>query len=220
MALTTVADIKTANFITGTAEDAWITLVQPSVEAVLQKWIGYNLAATTYTEFYNGNNTTEILLRNLPVNSVANVWVDSLGQDGQNANPTPFATPLDAYTYWLQLDGPGGAYSATGTLVRSNDIWPGIRVRPYNRLSYKEAPGLGNIKITYNAGYAVIPDDIKLAVWESMGQLRNMRRFGFLGPIKSESLTQSAYSLGDLYKMIYMLGSVQQVLSLYRRLPI
>jgi hypothetical protein len=233
MPLTDLNSIKTANGIalTNTTDDAWITLVQPSVEAALQKWIGYNIAQATYTEYYDGNNTRLLLLKQLPVYTVGNVWIQEDGQDGNN--PTPFATPEDPFSYWLELDGPGAAYSATGKLHRGNQstpntttpglnsgIWPGCWTSPWNRLSKKEIPGAGNIKIQYLAGYSPVPQDIQLAVWESMGQLRAMRRFGYLGPIKSEGLSASSYSLGDLYKAIYMLGAVQQILSMYRRLPI
>ncbi len=224
MPLTGLADTKTALFIPtlDTSNDAWITLMLPGIELALQTYIGYNIAQQSYTEYYNGNGGTEFLLKQLPVSSITNLWVDEAGYDGQNPAGSFTDPPLVAGTeYYLQLDGRDSLTSATGTVVRINGaVWVPNYYTPYNRLSVKQVPGNGNIKVQYVAGYSPIPADIQMAVWETVGALRQIRKIGFSGPITAEALTASSYSVGKLIELMKQLGSVSQVLSMYRRLPI
>jgi uncharacterized phiE125 gp8 family phage protein len=95
----------------------------------------------SYSEFYDGNQTRYINLKNYPVSAITQVQVNGVTLDKSSylvKNDTGVLTRVGPY--------PNG-FTGVST-SRFNTIW--------NRGDY-------NIKVDYTAGYTTIPDDVELA---------------------------------------------------------
>lgn len=93
------------------------------------------LKARALTEIYDGRDSTVLFARNYPINSITTIHQDEDRVFG-------IATLVAAGDYVFSTSGPR-------TIVAVNDvIWE---------------PGVQTIKVVYNAGYAVVPDDLENA---------------------------------------------------------
>lgn len=218
MALTTLSLIKTALGIASSNEDTYLTAIQGGVEAALSRMTNRVFEQANYTEYYDGNNTNRLVLNQTPVYSIGSVSVDRSGRWGQNPDGFTADSLLESTDYYLIKDGPGQAYSESGILVRVEDVWLGFRARPMDLLTLDIVPGQGNIRVVYVGGYATIPNDLQMCVWEAIGALRQTKKFGYSGFIQSESLSASAYSLGPYGESILLrVGTVPQILATYTK---
>ena len=110
--LTTLTDVK--NFLgvalTDTTQDALLTMLMGDATAVIDNFTKRRLEQDTYTEYYSGNGSRFVILKQRPVWSVLNVWLDYNGYYGQAVNqdgspPFADATTLQTPgTYDLVLD--------------------------------------------------------------------------------------------------------------------
>lgn len=219
----------------GSAEIPRLQQFLDGAEAGADRYCGRTLAAASYVEYYSGDGTPVLLLRQGPVTAVAEVRQDQAGYWGQGA--TAFADASSVLTagtdYALVQEGgaaaasalrrvgtAGGAglgtmwagswYAAGGTLVQPlvGPVWP---------------PGQGNVKVTYTAGYtkAAAPKDLKLALFQWAALVRlTAQRGGLL--VQSASLGEQAYSLmqpGAVRSAdgAALVGSVEQLLTSYAR---
>ena len=239
MALVTLPQVKVYLGIplTDTSQDAQLTMFISDVGAVFQNFLhGRRLEQGNYTEFYQGNGTRFIILRQRPVQAVLNVWLDYNGYYGQGVNPDgsiPFApeTLQEPGTYALvldsQIDGPGGPATLTvgksGLLARVNWNWPdiGALYLPGN-LAREGGQFLGNLKVEYRAGYPAgfIPADVQYAARLQISIMRQMSAKGRPLQSESDSVTGYSYSLmnqsaGEAPEI----GSIRQILSSYREIP-
>ena len=156
-------------------------------------------------------------------------WVDAAGFYG--AGVQPFAARQEVFhgrDYVLTLDG-GPTSGKSGllrrlgggpALARQGDWWwplaPGGRGTLTARLPSAWAPGVGNIKIAYTAGYtaAEVPADLKLAVGElAVWIYRYAPQGGVL--VVGEHYEDFGYQLGKLHSEPD-LASVRQILTRYR----
>lgn len=122
-------------------DDQLSNLVNRSYK-ILEKYIGRPIKQATYTEFYSGDNTGELVLRKWPVISVTSVYVDTkldrvFGSD----------TLVDSANYYVDVD----SENSVGAIqfVQQNGTGP----------TFFEF-GIRNIKVTYVAGFATIPNDL------------------------------------------------------------
>lgn len=220
MPLTSDAACKEYMALTGTtATDAFIAQVRPAVESALKRVVKYEIEQATYTEYYDGSGTQYLRLRQTPVTSITSVYESSTGFWGQLSGGFPSTALLTAGSdYYLQMDGPGNAYSESGLLVRVSRIWPAAILRRAGYLGAWALHGQGNIKVTYVAGYDTIPDDIELAVWEGVALTRARRPHG--QGVSSESFDGYSYSLMPTDQQFLQLASWQQVVADRKRLVI
>lgn len=199
MALVTLEELKVALAIksSSTTDDDMLYQYITSAQALIQSYLKiYNLESHTVTsEYYRGTNTRYIRLRDRPVISVTSVYMDGTGYFGQGSDPFPAATLLTAGTHYaLELDHPAG-YSRSGLVRRIDGVWPAQVLRRRGELAPYTDLAAGNIKVTYVAGFATIPADLKQVVYMMVAQ---MRHGGFAGgPLSQEGLEGYSVSLAD-----------------------
>lgn len=193
MSLTTLDSYKTYAGITDSGLDDVINLLLPQVDPLLKRFTQQNLEQGTYIEFYGGNNSMFFRLRQRPVTSIVNLWLDPTGYYGVpvgSFGPTTLLVPGEDYV--LIPDQSDGS-SRAGKVARINEVWPGIRFRPHGLIGTRPVKALGNIKVEYQAGYAEIPEDLTLAANMTIAHIRQSRKHGAL--IQSESFEDYEYEL-------------------------
>ncbi len=75
MSLDTLANVKTRLGVSGTADDALLTLLMNSADNWVANWTGRDFGGGTYTEYHPGGSEF-VHLKNYPVQSVTSVNVD------------------------------------------------------------------------------------------------------------------------------------------------
>jgi hypothetical protein len=193
MPFTTRDSFKTYAGITDSALDAVIDLLIPQVDKLFKRFTQQNLEQGTYIEFYGGTNSMFFRLRQRPVASIINLWLDPTGYFGIRAGS--FAAPtllVPGEDYVLVPDQPDGS-SRAGKVARINEVWPGVRFRPHGLIGTKPVKGRGNIKVEYLAGYAEVPEDLTLAANMTIAHIRQSRKHGAL--VQSESFEDYEYEL-------------------------
>lgn len=145
MALLTLAALKAALSVTGTARDAELAALIADATAQIKAYLGYDPEQTSYTEFADGTGGADLALAAppLPV-TITGVWEDRDRAFGSD-------TALTAGTHYLQrtLGGAG-----LGELERLNAVWPFVVRREAGRLSGSPRPAAGTVKVTYTAATA------------------------------------------------------------------
>jgi len=137
MALVTLAEYKTYYNITATTSDAEIQLSIDLATAVITKFCGRSLEATTYTAEKHNGGQPSLLLDNTPVNSITTIT-----EDGTATTDFTLADPT------------------IGEVVK------GTAVQVHFNTRYAIFAGqIQGVLVTYNAGYTIIPDDIKYCVY-------------------------------------------------------
>lgn len=200
------------------------------VEAAIKKWCKWEIEQQAgVVDYYDGNDSPDIILRRPYVQSVASVYLDPQGFYGQNAQGFPAASLQVAGSDWaLVNDGySDGIVGRSGLLRRLTAflfLFPSDLV--YNRqpggLAYRRPQtwpvGYGNIKVTYTYGFApgTIPSDIQLAVITGCAMIANSSKWGF--PAQSENLGAHSYSL--IVGREPEFATVRDMLSRYRDLTV
>lgn len=217
--LTDVTSVKAFLSITNTTEDPFLDILVPAVDAAVKKYLDRDIEQTSYVDYYGGNNTVILTLNEAPVISVSEVKEDVTAYYGSVAGTFGSTTILTSgVDYTVVRDGRNGLIEV-GRLQRLNGcVWPCRWEYQAGLLTAVRKPGLGNIKVTYTAGYAQgsIPRDLQLACWLLAARIRLVRKRGGLLP-QSESLAEYSYSLQQLVQQQLQLGTVEQLLSRYRR---
>lgn len=186
MALGTVAGLKLHLGISGTDQDSLLTQLLAMAEAAVLSYIGRPIEQASFIDFYSGAGQRDIALRVWPVSlTVAPVvYMDQAGYWGQGTyasdtlqtQGTDYAIIRDRTTV--------GEQSRCGLLRRLGLGFSFTSIgRPYGSLAtrYRQSVwpvGEGNIKVTYTAGYATVPADITLAVYQLAATVYNNRFFG------------------------------------------
>lgn len=182
----------------------------------------------TYTEYLTPNlNGGPVAASEPPIWSIVSVNVDPTGGFGQLTGTFGTDTLLtageDYYFFVDNVDGKG--YAGKIACLRSNGWgwWWGSGIYGYGwgggqtpgLLARQPQPTPGAVKVVYVGGYALIPDDLRLAVWEMVADRKNARKRGV--GLQSESGMNYSYSLGPYTDEILKNLSIQQILNKYRR---
>lgn len=208
MALTTTTSAKLHLGVTTNAEDPFFTAIVPQVDAMIKRWLNQDIEQQTLTEYYEGNNSPNLVLLQGPIISITSIYLDAKGAYGFGSDPFPSETLLTAGTdYAWRRNRP-----RSRIVMRLNGTWPAIYRRSVGLLSAYQDHGLGNIKITYVAGYATVPADLALAANIIVGLIRHDAMQGG-ATLTSESYEGYSYSVQR--EMSY-LKSVQYLLKNYR----
>ncbi len=77
-ALITLAEAKEYGKVTSTGDDPIISAIINGVSETIQGYLKRNLVSTTYTEYYSGDSTRDLCLRNFPIVSLTSVNIDEL----------------------------------------------------------------------------------------------------------------------------------------------
>ncbi|SHJ29218.1 phage gp6-like head-tail connector protein [Clostridium magnum] len=113
-----------------------------AVSNQIEKLIGRKILAKDYTEKYKGTDSTELLLKNYPVNSITSVKYICDGQEYMD---------LDSYDYDLDEES-GILYKDDGWLLQGYSSYMS------NKIDYPRR----HIKVEYNGGFTEVPPDLKL----------------------------------------------------------
>ena len=191
MALTTLADLKTYLGISDSSEDALLNLLIADADAAILGYIGRTIEQATLTEYYSGDGTQMLVLKQRPVTAVTSVHVDQSGYSGQGsgafASSTEWTAGEDFYIRTVVENE-----SNTGELVAIKG--PGTFRADGTAQTWGEWPlGTGNIKVVYTAGYSTVPGDLAAACRILVAWMRASRDNGM--PVKSEKLGSYSYTL-------------------------
>lgn len=217
--LTSLAQIKSFLNIPGSdsTQNSQLTGLQFAAETIITNRIKRNLEPSSYTEYYAGNSQRAIILRNRPVLSVQFVFEDFQAYYGYNPTsfgPTTLLMPGVHYT--LDLDT-GTSESKSGLLIRIGGVWMEAgRVYYPGKLASEIGPTYGNLKITYMAGFNIIPMDIQYAVCLLVSFMKRNVEVGSV--LQSEKLGDYEYQIFDPRQKTNdpLLSSVDQILTRYR----
>lgn len=162
IALTSLTDAKAFLKITGSTEDTIVGDLVNAASAYANSFTGrYLLKRTGLVEYYDGDGSSMLMLRNYPVVTLSNVYDD--------------------------IDRAFGATTEIPAGDLLTDKASGI-LRTWNNTAVFTA-GVANIKVAYEAGYALasVPYDLKLAIHLIMAAwYKNAYQFQRLG-IESET---------------------------------
>lgn len=216
--LTSLAQIKSFLNIPGsdTTQDSQLSGLQVAAESIIQSRLKRNLEPASYTEYHAGNSQRTIALRNRPVISITSIHEDFNGFSGTKDNSFgPDTLLLPGHHYALDVDT-GTTTSKSGLVIRIGGVWMEIgRVYFPGKLAAEIGPTYGNLKITYTAGYEVIPQDIQYAVCLLISVMKRTLPFG--GNVASEKIGDYEYKMFDPTSgKDPLIGSVDQILSRYR----
>lgn len=147
----------------------------------LEQVIGRDLTLKSRTQFYGGQGTQKILLRNRPVfpniglSDEIQVFLDESGNFGSTSGSFDPGTTELLYgdDFALDLDQDDGS-SRSAILWRLGDLWPRPAVRQRGLLSPFLGPSIGNVKVVYTAGYTAdtLPAQLRLACNLLVARLR------------------------------------------------
>lgn len=139
IALVSLAEAKAFLQITASTQDTIVGDLVNSCSEWVNNFVGHDLLEADYEEYYDGDGTEELILKNFPVTELT-----LLNDDPQRAFAAPTAKNISAD---VMLD------SGAGIVRLWNNGGAFFRAR-------------GNVKVTYSAGYDIdaMPYDIRLAV--------------------------------------------------------
>ena len=227
MALCTVQNVKDALGISGSSQDSLITFFVNGANTAIKRYCRSNLEQATYTDYLDGTGLNSILLRETPVQSITNIWLDQAGYYGQGSGFASSSLLTAGVDYALmpdfQKDSSHHDWSGSGMVRRL-----GLGTASYFVVSNSTIAGgakfavwpvgVGNIKVTYVAGYATIPDDLTFAATSLATWCYNSRtQPGYV--VANEALGAYSYGLlaGAGKGMPPEIGTLRQVLASYRR---
>lgn len=219
MALTTLQYVKDMLGITSNTLNTQLDAFRVAAEQVIKTDCDRDFESAAYVEYYTGTGTKALPLRQTPVTAISSVYLDFAGYFGQGAS-SPFSsvTLLAAgVDYTLQIDKNAASYS--GILWRIGTVWSEIN-RSYTsgRVTQEVGLALGNIKVSYTAGYTTIPLDIQYCVVMLIQRMRLLIKYGAM--LESEKLRDYSYKLAPTAKLaLAQLGDVQRTLRMYKRSP-
>ena len=202
-----------------TSQDEAFTSFLNSAEQVVQNWLGRSLGLATTTEYLYGSGKRHIVLRQRPVNAIVSLYEDFSGHYGYETNAFPESTRLTpGVHYMLDLDT-NATLSQSGLVYRIGGNWMELgREFVPGKLTPETSPAYGNIKVTYNHGYATVPDDIIFATCMVASYMKRVISVG--GDLRSETLGDYSYRLGggglDSKHSIPEIASANAVLARYR----
>lgn len=173
MGLVLLGEYKDILEIEGSDEDDFIELTQYEVEQRIKNFLMRDIEATDYIEKYNGTGKNFLVLSQFPINSVSKLEI----YEGLDSNGDEIWTEQVQGTDYDRLIIP----TTKETVFLDGNVF---------------SKGIQNIRITYNAGYTIIPNDIQQACKKLMviyyGQVRKMRSLGI------NSVTQSNGASGTI----------------------
>ena len=158
-----------------------------------------NFAKQARTEYYNGTGTPKLLLKYRPVftTPTIEVAIDNGGYFGAASGAFTASDSSLSYgsDFVLQIDQPDGT-SRSGILYRIGDFWKKREVRQTGYLTPFLMEGVGNIRVTYTAGYTIdtLPPVIREAMVLIIARARYILPLGL--ELTSESYEGRSISMG------------------------
>ena len=189
--LISIAEYKVWAGISGTAQDALLTVLVDAVSMEVRRWCDRNLTdgfeLVSRTERYDGTGEQTIQLMEWPVTTVTRVRVYSAGGTYET---------LDTDTYRVNGD--------SGVLSRIDPVLARFPTNAFGTIesTFSVQPwftsGFDNVEVVYTGGYATIPADLKMACYR-LTDLAYTARGRNMG-LQSESLGGYSYTNFDPVK--------------------
>lgn len=219
MALTTLASVKSQGGIptSDTSRDAQLRLLIDGVTSLLRQHLNRNLESTDYVEYYSGDGSPFLLLRQYPVTAVSLVCVDDAGYFGAAAGGFDSSLNLVNGIDYALMSGATGS-GATGMLRRIGTTWHRLPSRAVGVI--ENLPGLpnGNICVHYTAGFSIIPSAINMAVNAAvLKQLSTAATGGAASQMSYEDASVAFFHPTDTATLF---GTIEHVLANYKSIPI
>ena len=142
--LVTLTDYKDAEGISNPKEDLRISRIIPSVSQLVKTYCGNSIV-----DFYSSNKVEDfdIYWETFAVQLTESPIVDVVSVQERGSYDEAYTTlTTTAHEYYLD--------TRTDSIIRTNNSG--------GRLNWKH--GVGAVRITYKAGYASTPEDLKLAI--------------------------------------------------------
>jgi hypothetical protein len=143
MSLVNVTDIKTKLEWNGTDHDDYFTSILPSLDSLVDNAIGRPIQYDTHTEYYSGDGSRRLSLRQGPIDSVTSLSLVTYGSSGAESLDE-YTENVDYYVFGVRTE----QWTLPGWLEASIEFVKGRR----------------NYKVVYDAGYndtTGIPQDLK-----------------------------------------------------------
>lgn len=190
-----------------------------AADSALKLELDRDIEQSNYVEYYNGNGTRYLVLKHYPVTAVTEVKLDFSGYFGHGTlNPFDSTSVLvDGSDYVMQWDDNAGATSNSGILLRLNTVWSELtRAYTQGKVTQEVQPALGNIKVTYTAGYSPVPADLQ---WACALLVVHMKQQAVTAwPLEAEKIGEYSYKLA--VRMIKNVpGSFASTIKKYKRTP-
>jgi uncharacterized phiE125 gp8 family phage protein len=203
LAVTTLAEYKVFTGISGTGDDAALTVMIALAQDLAEKHCGRLFDSSARTQVYDGMGTKVLQVNAYPITAVSSITVEDAEGD----------------VYWTlatteyKIDANAGIITLTpknGPTIDGDDsYWWGASTFPSDAQ---------NINIVYTGGYTTAPDSLKYAVWMITNYLFANRRADTA--VASESIghysVTYANAAGEL-RTGGALGTAAYLLSEYRR---
>jgi hypothetical protein len=218
MAIVTLAEYKAMLQISGTADDAVIESAISKAESIISNASRYLYSSQALTEYYSGSGLTTLVLRYRPVTAIASIYVDDSGYYGSASGAFAASTLLTSGVDYA-LDISRANFSETGIVHRIGMVWSNYIKKYGADLVGSHLPGIGNIKVTYTAGFDgltnAVPGDHKLlAILLARQIAKTVANAGL--DFSSESFEYYSYSLkqespGDYATIKSLMASITDV---------
>ena len=144
--LVTLTDYKDAEGISNPKEDLRISRIIPSVSQLVKTYCGNSIV-----DFYNSNKVEDfdIYWETFAVQLTESPIVDVVSVQERGSYDEAYATlTTTAHEYYLD--------TRTDSIIRTNSSG--------GRINWKH--GVGSVRVTYKAGYAETPQDLRLAIFD------------------------------------------------------
>lgn len=177
MALDTLTNIKTRLGITGSADDALLSLLQSSADAWIVEHCQRDFEGGTFTEYHSGASDT-VQLRNFPVVAVVSLRVDSTRQF-----TTQSEWPSDRYIVHVQrgvvrsLAGPFVPFAVHAALAQEIPTW---------------TRAAGTVRVVYTTATATVPAAVQEAYAQLIGHW--FRRVKTQAGLAHQNLTEQRFA--------------------------
>ena len=215
--------------VTDTSDDVRLSLLLDAATAYAQEFTGRQLEKGSRIEYYAGTGQRTLALRQRPVWSITNLWLDHAGwygvPSGSFSNTTRLLT--QGVDYVLDQDlktDASGPKSRAGLVVRIGTVWEELqRWRTPGHVSAENLPPWGNIKVEYVAGYdpSAVPADLQAAITMLVSLFSKTTQSG--APLEGERIGDYSYTVltGRMMQHTHPVqGSVDKILARYREYPI
>lgn len=223
MAIITVPQLQKIPQLKNQEED-YLEFIVTGVDQIIKTYCKRELESASYTEYYSGDDTPHLLLRQLPVTAISNLYLDLNGYFGDSPSAFPATSELTEGTHFVLKRDRGGVNCNSGIVLRisgTNAGFTGFYPESFysGKLAARKMPvwplGNGNLKVVYTAGYATIPKDLVAA--GAMIAAGLARDFPVGGRITTESLGAYSYTLDRSDATGKPdIGTVASILSRYR----
>lgn len=219
MALTSLSAVKAQAGISSsdTSKDVQLTALIPCITEIVKRALNRDIEAASYTEYYSGDNSPFLVLRQYPVISIESIYFDTGGYFGQVQNAFPASTLLAAGTDYVLMAGANGI-GTNGIVRRIGSTWYGQYSRVVGRVANQPPLPSGNIKVTYTAGYAIVPPALSYAVNLMVMRCQSWSAAGMAAQSMSyEDASMSFFATAEGAKL---LGTVEKTIGNYKSLPV